>query len=183
MPFDTIFTIGHSTRTAQQFLELLEATGVRRVADIRRFPGSRRYPHFAKEQMQMWLPAAGIEYVHHAELGGRRKGQDDSPHIFWQNESFRAYADYMDTPEFRSAIERLADEAREKPTAIMCSEAVPWRCHRRLVADALTLHGFEVQDIMDGGTRPHVLNPHARVVDGLRLVYDRIDADQATLFD
>jgi uncharacterized protein (DUF488 family) len=180
---DTIFTIGHSTRSAEQFLELLRANGIRRLVDIRRFPGSRRYPHFAKEQMAEWLPAAGVDYIHHVELGGRRKGRDDSPHVFWQNESFRSYADYMDTAEFREALEQLMIEARQQPTAIMCSEAVPWRCHRRLVADALVVHGFDVQDIMDGGTRPHVLNPHARAIDADRLVYDRIDPSQAKLFD
>jgi uncharacterized protein (DUF488 family) len=180
---DTIFTIGHSTRSAEQFLKLLRANGVRRLVDIRRFPGSRRYPHFAKEQMAEWLPAAGVDYIHHVELGGRRKGRDDSPHVFWQNESFRSYADYMDTAEFRQALEQLMIEARQQPTAIMCSEAVPWRCHRRLVADALAVHGFDVQDIMDGGTRPHALNPHARVIEADRLVYDRIDPSQAELFD
>jgi len=180
---DTIFTIGHSTRSAEQFLELLRASDVRRVVDIRRFPGSRRYPHFAKESMAQWLPDAGVDYIHHVELGGRRKSRGDSPNVFWQNESFRSYADYMDTPEFREALERLMSEARERPTAIMCSEAVPWRCHRRLVADALVVHGFEVRDIMDGGTRPHVLNPHARVINADRLVYDRVDPSEARLFD
>lgn len=179
----TIYTIGHSTRSAEQFTELLRTNGVERVVDIRRFPGSRRYPHFAKESMQQWLPAAGIDYMHLVELGGRRKGRPDSPHVFWRHEAFRAYADYMDTAEFAEALERLMAAARQKPSTIMCSEAVPWRCHRRLVADALVLHGFDVQDIMDGGTRPHALNPHARVVDGNRLLYDRVDSGAPTLFD
>jgi uncharacterized protein (DUF488 family) len=180
---DTIFTIGHSTRSAEHFMQLLRANGVRRVADIRRFPGSKRYPHFAKESMAEWLPAAGIDYVHLANLGGRRRGRADSPHVFWQNESFRAYADYMDTPEFCEALDWLMVLAREMPAAIMCSEAVPWRCHRRLVADALVVHGFSVRDIMDGANRPYQLNPHARVIDGQRLVYDRIDSSELKLFD
>jgi uncharacterized protein (DUF488 family) len=177
----TVYTIGHSTRSAEQFLELLRASGVERVVDIRRFPGSRRWPHFAKESMCQWLPAAGIDYIHQLALGGRRKGRPDSPHVYWENESFRSYADYMDTPEFHAALEQLMAEAREKPTAIMCSEAVPWRCHRRLVADALSVRGFLVRDIVGLGSRPHELNPHARVVDGQRLVYDRVE--QPKLFD
>jgi uncharacterized protein (DUF488 family) len=170
----TLFTIGHSTHSAEHFIELLREHGIALLVDIRQFPGSRRHPHFAREQMAEWLPEAGIEYVHEVGLGGRRRGRDDSPHVYWQNESFRAYADYMQTPEFEAALERLIALARERPTAIMCSEALPWRCHRRLVADALVARGWEVRDILAHKATPHLLDPHARVVGG-QLIYDQVD--------
>jgi uncharacterized protein (DUF488 family) len=156
----TIHTIGHSTRTLEELIELLRGYDVERLVDIRRYPGSRRLPHFARESLARAFP----DYIHMPELGGRRKPRADSPNDGWRNESFRAYADYMATPEFRSAIDRLIALAREKPSAIMCAEAVPWRCHRNLVSDELVRRGIEVRHITGpGAAATHVMNPMARV--------------------
>jgi uncharacterized protein (DUF488 family) len=167
----TIYTIGHSTHSAEAFTEMLVRNGVQQVVDVRRFPGSRRWPHFNQDAMREWLAAARIEYRHEPDLGGRRKGSADSPNTFWENAAFRAFADYMATPEFEAALERLIEAARERPTAIMCSEAVPWRCHRRLIADALLARGIEVLDIVGSSRRVHELNPHARIDADHRLTY------------
>jgi uncharacterized protein (DUF488 family) len=164
-----VYTIGHSTRPLDELIGLLGDHGVRRLADIRRFPGSRRYPHFSRESLANSLPKAGIEYVHVVELGGRRVPLPDSPNTAWRNDQFRGYADHMATAEFQNALDRLV--ASDVPTAIMCAEAVPWRCHRNLVADELTRRGHEVIHILGpGASQRHVINPVARVVDG-HLVY------------
>jgi uncharacterized protein (DUF488 family) len=164
-----MFTIGHSTRSIDAHIALLRENGVERLVDIRRFPGSRRYPHFSREALALSLPAAGIEYVHAAELGGRRKPLPSSRNSGWRNDQFRAYADYMATGEFRVAIDALLSSPRI--TAIMCAEAVPWRCHRNLVADELTRRGIEVQHIINHGSlQRHELNSMARV-DGDHLIY------------
>src|SRR3954447_10412927 len=154
-----MYTIGHSTRPLADFLELLHENEVGRLADIRRYPGSRRYPHFSSESLAHALPEAGIAYVHMPELGGRRKPRPDSPNAAWRNEQFRGYADYMDTDEFRAAIERLL--AFPERTAIMCAEAVPWRCHRNLVADDLLRRGVRVLHILGkGSVQEHSMNKH-----------------------
>ncbi len=164
-----VYTIGHSTRTLDELIGLLREHDVRRLADIRRFPGSRRYPHFSRESLASSLPEAGIEYVHVVELGGRRDPLPDSPNTAWRNGQFRGYADHMATAEFRNALDRLL--ASDVPSAIMCAEAVPWRCHRNLVSDELTRRGHEVIHILGpGASRGHVINPVARVVDA-HLVY------------
>jgi uncharacterized protein (DUF488 family) len=164
-----IYTIGHSTRTLDAFTELLRMNGVERLADIRRYPGSRRYPHFSREALAESLPREGIAYVHMPELGGRRKPAPDSPNGAWRNDQFRAYADYMATREFAGAIDELL--AFEEPTAIMCAEAVPWRCHRNLVSDDLVRREIDVLHIIDGGEPgAHKLNPMARA-EGDHLVY------------
>jgi uncharacterized protein (DUF488 family) len=164
-----IYTIGHSTRQLDELIGLLNDHGVKRLADIRRFPGSRRYPHFSRESLSVELPKAGIEYVHVVELGGRRDPLPDSPNTAWRNDQFRGYADHMATSEFQNALDRLL--ASDLPTAIMCAEAVPWKCHRNLVADELTRRGHEVIHILGpGASQRHVINPVARVVDG-HLVY------------
>jgi uncharacterized protein (DUF488 family) len=164
-----IFTIGHSTRPLDELIGLLRDHGVTRLADIRRFPGSRRYPHFSREALATSLPNVGIEYVHVVELGGRRDPLPDSPNTAWRNGQFRGYADHMATTEFQNALDRLL--ASDAPTAIMCAEAVPWRCHRNLVSDDLTRRGHEVIHILGpGASQRHVINPVARVVDG-HLVY------------
>ena len=126
-----IWTVGHSTRTIEEFTRLLKAFDIRRLADVRRFPGSRRYPQYNKAALCDSLAAAGIEYFHFPELGGRRKPKPDSPNTAWRNESFRGYADHMETPEFHEAIARLAAVASE-PTVLMCAEVLWWRCHRAL---------------------------------------------------
>jgi uncharacterized protein (DUF488 family) len=164
-----IFTIGHSTRPLDEFIELLREHGVARLADIRRYPGSRRYPHFSSESLAGTLPEEGIAYVHMPELGGRRKPLPDSPNAAWRNEQFRGYADYMGTPEFRAAVDRLV--AFPEPTAIMCAEAVPWRCHRQLVADDLLRRGVRVLDILGPrSSQEHVMSRHARI-EGDRVIY------------
>ena len=170
-----IFTIGHSTRDLADFMALLRENGVQRLADIRRYPGSRRYPHFSRDALSLSLPAEGIEYLHMPELGGRRKPRPDSPNTAWRNDQFRAYADHMATAEFRVAIDKLL--ASPKPSAYMCAEAVPWRCHRNLVSDELVRRGIEVMHILGPGqTRPHELNPHA-VIEDDHLIYP---AEQAS---
>ena len=155
-----IFTIGHSTRSLDELVRLLRHEAVTRLADIRRFPGSRRYPHFSRESLERTLPTDGIEYVHFEDLGGRRKMLGDSPNTALRNEQFRAYADYMATPEFHAAVDRLL--ASEKRTAYMCAEAVPWRCHRNLLSDELVRRGLDVVHILGPGSRQrHELNPLA----------------------
>lgn len=162
----TIFTIGHSTRPIADFLGLLARSSIARLVDIRAFPGSRRYPHFNSEALARELPAAGIEYLHRPSLGGRRRLSRDAPPSAWRNDSFRAYAEYMRTPEFRAALEELIELGATKRTVIMCSEAVPWRCHRTLVSDALTARGIQVEHILDAGVSSHRLTRFAVVHDG-----------------
>jgi uncharacterized protein (DUF488 family) len=160
----TIHTVGHSTRAADEFTALLHAHGIRVLVDVRRFPGSKRHPQFSRQALAATLPAAGIEYVHEEALGGRRDVQDGSPNAAWRNRSFRGYADHMLTQEFRAALDRLIERAAVASTAIMCAEAVPWRCHRNLIADALVARGHEVLHIVSA-TRAdaHELNANARV--------------------
>ncbi|MBZ5595812.1 MAG: DUF488 domain-containing protein [Acidobacteriia bacterium] len=166
-----VFTIGHSTRPIEEFVHLLEAHGVEQLIDIRTVPRSRTNPQFNRDTLPNSLKDAGIEYLHMAELGGLRHARADSPNSAWRNASFRGYADYMQTPEFAAAIDRLIELGGRKQVAIMCAEAVPWRCHRSLVADALTARGIPVEDIMSGTRRqPHKLTPFARV-EGARVWY------------
>jgi uncharacterized protein (DUF488 family) len=168
-----IYTIGHSTRTLAELVGLLRDNGVRRLADIRRFPGSRRHPHFASEALARSLPDEGIAYVHMPELGGRRAPRKDSPNTAWRVDQFRGYADHMDSDEFRGAVDRLL--AFEETTAIMCAEAVPWRCHRQLVADDLLRRGVDVVHILaPGSRRRHEMNENARIIRderGERIIY------------
>jgi uncharacterized protein (DUF488 family) len=168
----TIWTVGHSNHPMETFLGLLEGASIRLVADVRRFPGSRRHPQFGRETLERHMGEAGIEYCHLEGLGGRRSARaPDSPNTGWRVESFNAYADYMDTLTFRSALAELERLAASRPTAIMCAEALPWRCHRRLIADALIVRGWAVRDVIAAGkVEPHRLTDFARVVDG-RLSY------------
>jgi uncharacterized protein (DUF488 family) len=162
-----IWTIGHSTRTLEEFLELLRAYGIEAVADVRQYPGSRRYPHFGREALSVSLPAAGVRYMHMPDLGGRRKARPDSHNTAWRNESFRGYADYMETPQFAVAIERLLALARRKRTAILCSEAVWWRCHRSLISDYLKAAGVAIEHILGpNASEIHPYTSAARIVDG-----------------
>jgi uncharacterized protein (DUF488 family) len=150
-----VFTIGHSTRTWKVFLELLRAHGVKRVIDVRSIPRSRHNPQFNREILSRKLRSARIGYVHLRKLGGLRHARRDSPNMGWRNTSFRGFADYMQTPGFETGLERLIKLAKQKPSALMCAEAVPWRCHRSLIADALVVRGIRVTDII-GGKRSHV---------------------------
>ena len=173
MPVDpaTTWTIGHSTRTLEVFLGLLVEYRIEAIADVRRFPGSRRYPHFASEALAGSLPAHGIAYQWIPKLGGRRKVQPESPNTAWRNPSFRGYADYMQTDEFAANVDAVIELAQTRTCALMCAEAVPWHCHRSLVADALLVRGVPVDDIIDARQRkPHKLTPFAHV-EGLRITY------------
>ena len=167
----TLWTIGHSTRSADEFLQLLAKYDIQVLADVRRFPGSRKYPHFNEEALRESLTAAGIEYVPMTELGGRRKARPDSKNTAWRNESFRGYADYMETVEFQAGIDRLLALAQRKRTAVMCSEAVWWRCHRSLIADYLKVRGVDVRHILsETKIEEHPYTSAARIQKG-RLTY------------
>lgn len=163
----TVWTIGHSTRSLQEFFDLLDAHHIELVADIRSFPGSRRFPHFNKENLSSSLEEHGIAYRHLPGLGGRRKPREGSPNSAWRHPSFRGYADYMETPEFREHIAVLESLASKAKTAYMCSEATWWRCHRALVSDYLKARGWTVLHIMgkDKATEHPYTSP-ARPVQG-----------------
>ena len=166
-----VLTIGHSTRTWKDFLDLLRAHRVKRVIDVRSIPRSRHNPQFNRETLSKKLRAARIGYVHLRKLGGLRHARRDSPNMGWRNASFRGFADYMQTSEFEVGLHRLMKLAGQKRSAIMCAEAVPWRCHRSLIADALTVRGIRVDDIMSmKRSQVHSLIPFARV-QGHRITY------------
>jgi uncharacterized protein (DUF488 family) len=163
-----IWTIGHSTREIDVFISLLEENRIKLLVDVRSLPGSKRYPQFNREALAESLNAHGIRYEHFPELGGRRKPKADSRNMAWRNASFRGYADYMETEEFRKGIERLVELASEVgPAAMMCAEAVWWRCHRALISDYLKARGIEVIHVVDSNkTEPHTFTSAARMVNG-----------------
>jgi uncharacterized protein (DUF488 family) len=162
-----IWTVGHSTRTLVEFLELLESNEIEALADVRRYPGSLRYPHFKEANLAASLADGGIEYAPFKQLGGRRRPKPDSSNTVWRSESFRGYADYMETSEFKVAMVYLLGLARRKRTAIMCSEAVWWRCHRALVSDYLKAAGITVEHIISLKKKEiHPFTSAARLLDG-----------------
>jgi uncharacterized protein (DUF488 family) len=166
-----VLTIGHSNRTWPDFLKLLRAHGIQRVIDVRSIPGSRRNPQFNRETLAAKLRAARIGYLHLPKLGGRRRAIADSPNVGWRNTSFRGFADYMQTTEFQAGLDRAIKLARKKNSVLMCAEAVPWRCHRSLIADALLVRRIRVADIVGGKTtRAHRLTAFARAR-GKRITY------------
>jgi uncharacterized protein (DUF488 family) len=166
-----VLTIGHSNRTWKAFLDLLRAHSVKRVIDVRSIPRSRHNPQFNRATLSIKLRVARIGYVHLRKLGGLRHARRDSPNMGWRNASFRGFADYMQTSEFEEGLHRLMKLAGQKRSAIMCAEAVPWRCHRSLIADALTVRGIQVDDIMSmKRSQVHSLIPFARV-QGHRITY------------
>ncbi len=166
-----VLTIGHSTRELQTFIDLLTENDVTCLVDVRTVPRSRTNPQFNRDTLPDALRAAGIDYLHLPGLGGLRRARPDSPNMGWRNASFRGYADYMSTPEFAENLERLLDLAARERVALMCAEAVPWRCHRSLIGDALLIRGFPVADIMGTGrTQPHALTSWA-VVRGTEITY------------
>jgi uncharacterized protein (DUF488 family) len=170
-----LFTIGHSTRSLEEFLALLTPSGVRHLVDVRSIPKSRHVPQFNSDTFAALLNAAGIAYTHIKALGGRRHSRKDSINTGWRNTSFRGYADYMVTSQFAEGLDILIEIASTTPTAIMCAEAVPWRCHRSLIADALTVRGWQVLDIISSGAPvQHRLTPFLKVVDG-NLTYPESD--------
>ncbi len=168
---NTVFTIGHSTRPFDKFLEILEVFRIEIVADVRTIPKSRYNPQFNIDSVKDGLETHGIRYIHMAGLGGLRQTTKNSINTGWKNLSFRGYADYMQTFEFGNSLEQLIKIAKEKVTTIMCAEAVSWRCHRSLIGDALLVRGFNVEDIIsDRTSTPHKLTPWARV-DGYVITY------------
>jgi len=170
----TIWTVGHSTRTIEEFIDILRHNQIGILVDVRHFAGSRRFPHFNKIAIHDALVAAGIRYEHLVALGGRRPIHRDSHNVAWRNTSFRAYADYMETQLFRDGIDRLLDIAQTGRTAIMCSEAVWWRCHRSMIADYLKVMGVHVLHILgEKKTQQHPYTSAAQLVDG-RLSYEGI---------
>jgi uncharacterized protein (DUF488 family) len=168
----TIRTIGHSSRPIETFVALLEEHGVESLVDVRRYPGSRKNPHFNRDALEASLGDAGIGYVHEVDLGGRRRVNADSRNTAWRNSGFRGYADWMASAEFRDALTRLIEGAAGRGTAIMCAESVPWRCHRNLIADALVLAGIDVVHIIDAGQAgSHEVNESARLAESGHVIY------------
>jgi uncharacterized protein (DUF488 family) len=162
-----IWTVGHSTRSAEEFNEILTSHHIQALVDVRSFPGSRRYPQFNKQQLAASLPANGIAYFHLLELGGRRQARKDSINTTWKNPAFRGYADHMSSEEFQQGVGRLLEITGQKRTAIMCAEALWWRCHRSLISDFLKARGVEVIHILDAThDQPHPYTSAARIVDG-----------------
>ena len=159
-----VYTLGHSTRPWPEFLKLLKQQGIELVADVRVWPSSRKFPHFHKEQLQEALAQEGIAYEHFPGLGGYRKPKADSPNTGIENPGFRGYADHMQTEEFQRDLTRLIERIREKRTALLCAEALPWRCHRYLLSDLLVVKGFEVLHVLrEDRVQKHKLNPMAQV--------------------
>lgn len=177
-----VFTIGHSTRELAILIGMLHAHGIEKLIDVRTVPRSRKNPQFNRDTLPAALRAAGIDYTHMAGLGGLRHARPDSINTGWRNASFRGYADYMQTPEFAQGVARLVEIAARKRTAIMCAEAVPWRCHRSLIADALVVRGIAVEHILSGErTMPHTLTGFA-VVENERIRYPGPDQASGDLF-
>jgi uncharacterized protein (DUF488 family) len=177
-PEGAVFTVGHSTLPIERFIALLRAYGIKRLADIRTVPGSRHNPQFNNTALAGSLTAAHIEYVHLRALGGLRYARKDSPNTGWRNGGFRGYADYMQSEEFQEALGTLIQLSRQKRVAIMCAEAMPWHCHRSLVADALSVRGVPVVEILsESSYRTHKLTAFAQV-EGTQITYP---PEQATL--
>jgi uncharacterized protein (DUF488 family) len=174
----SVFSIGHSTRNFDEFLELIEGFRIRLLLDIRTIPRSRHVPQFNSESLERALQNHGVGYRHLKQLGGLRKPINDSPNTGWRNLSFRGFADYMQTAEFKKGLSELLDLAAEKTLALMCAEAVPWRCHRSLISDALLIRGIEVLHIISANSvRLHELTPFA-AVKGDRITYPKITAER-----
>jgi uncharacterized protein (DUF488 family) len=177
-----LYTIGHSTHPLDEFVAMIKAHGVAAVADVRSIPRSRRYPHFNDTHLAVELPRAGIEYLSFKSLGGRRHARKDSINLGWHNEGFRGYADYMQTPAFENGLNDLQEQAHRVPTAIMCAEAVPWRCHRSLISDAMLARGWQVMDIFSPtSAKPHGLTSFA-VVEETKITYPTDLANDPQLF-
>lgn len=170
-----IWTIGHSTRSSEEFLNLLKSFTIKQLIDVRRYPGSRKFPHFNTENLKANLAQNNIAYLHLVELGGRRRANPDSKNTVWRHPSFKGYADYMETPDFKKAFKTLEKSATAKHSAIMCSEAVWWRCHRSMISDQLKANGWEVIHIM-GENQPqeHPFTKPAKIKDG-QLTYHNLD--------
>ena len=172
MPTSRVWTIGHSTRTADEFVSLLRSAKIDRLADIRTIPQSRRHPHFGRDALSSFLAGAGIQYRHFKDLGGLRKPRADSVNGAWKNQAFRGYADHMQTPEFAAAVDELLAFGDGGRVTVMCAEAVWWQCHRMLLSDALAARAIEVQHILSSTSiQPHRLTPFAQIQDGGHVRY------------
>ena len=172
-----LLTVGHGTASEAELRDLLHGAGVRRLVDVRRYPGSRAHPHVGRDALAQWLPAAGIGYRWEERLGGRRRAVSGGPDAWWRVEAFRAYAAHMRTAPFLDAVAGVLADVAESATAVMCSESLWWRCHRRLIADFVTLaRQTAVQHLNhDGRLSDHPVAPGARLSEGGLLVYDRVD--------
>jgi uncharacterized protein (DUF488 family) len=169
---ERIWTVGHSNHPIDKFLGILKVHGIERVIDVRRFPVSRKWPHFDAASLAESLAAAGIGYAGMPELGGRRKPRPDSPHVAWRTDAFRGYADFLDSEEFVPSLEKAMALARARPSALRCAEALPWRCHRSILADAFLARGWDVIEIVnEKDARPKKLPAFARL-EGERVLYD-----------
>ena len=167
-----IYTIGHSTHPIEEFIKMLQSFAIKNLVDVRKLPGSRKYPQFNQDALRESLAEVGINYIYETNLGGRRKVHKDSKNTSWRNPSFQAYADYMETEDFKNAVLELEQIALEAPTVYMCSEAVWWRCHRSMISDYLKVRGWNVQHIMGiGKSQEHPYTSPARIVDG-EVVYN-----------
>jgi uncharacterized protein (DUF488 family) len=166
-----LYTVGHSTRTIEEFIALLKEQSIKRLVDVRTIPRSRHNPQFDRDELPKSLRGVHIGYTHMPELGGLRHARKDSTNTGWRNLSFRGFADYMQTAEFEQALSKLIEIGEREPIAIMCAEAVPWRCHRSLIADALAARGIPVEEIISAGhAQPHKMTPFAHV-EGVRVTY------------
>jgi uncharacterized protein (DUF488 family) len=178
-----VYTVGHSVHPIEEFVRILQAYGIRLLVDVRTIPKSRRNPQFSRENLPGSLQTAGIQYRHLPGLGGLRHPRKDSLNTGWRNASFRGYADYMQTREFGENLNQLTELAASAPTAIMCAEAVPWRCHRSLIADALVARGIAVTEILSATkSQPHGLTPFA-IVEGEQVTYPANADSKATSLD
>ena len=175
----TIWTIGHSTQPLADFIAKLAARRIELVADVRRFPGSRRHPQFGSDALRAGLADAGIDYRQFVALGGRRRARPESPNSAWRNEAFRGYADHLGDADYREAFDSVCALARERRCALMCAESLWWRCHRSLIADDLALRGWVVLHILGNGLEPHAFRVAAHLVDGV----PRYGDGQAGLFE
>jgi len=167
-----VHTVGHSTRAIGEFISLLKAHAIDLIVDVRRWPASRRFPHFNREALAASLKADGFDYLWRGDLGGFRKPAPDSPNSAWRVGTFRAYADFMMTEEFGAIMNEMETIAKESSIALMCAEAVPWRCHRQLLADAFTVRGMPVRHIMENGCQPHTLPAFAEA-NGTQIIYPK----------
>lgn len=165
--YKQLWTIGHSTRTMEAFIHLIKSEKIKQLIDVRRFPGSRKFPHFNKENVKVIIPENGIDYIHIESLGGRRKAMPDSKNTVWRHPSFKGYADYMETADFEEALKTLKELAKKKRTVIMCSEAVWWRCHRSMIADSMKADDWDVLHIIgENQIQEHPYTKPAKIVNG-----------------
>ena len=171
----TVHTVGHSTRALEIFVAFLKVHAIQLIVDVRRWPASRRYPHFNRETLASSLKTNGVDYLWRGDLGGFRKPSPESPNTAWRVGAFRAYADFMLTQEFEPIIRGIENTATTERIALMCAEAIPWRCHRQLLADAFLVRGWSVRHIMDDGCHEHSLPAFATVKEGTRILYSKIE--------